>query len=39
MFHVLQDFTAFAKEWSYILAALILVAYVPFLKFLNRRDG
>ncbi len=38
MFHVLQDFTAFAKEWSYLLAAVILAAYVPFMVFLNRRD-
>jgi hypothetical protein len=38
MFQVLQDFTAFTKGWSYVLAAVILTVYIPFLLFLSRRD-
>ncbi|RLB54779.1 MAG: hmc operon protein 4 [Deltaproteobacteria bacterium] len=37
MFYTLQDFTAHAKEWGYLLAGLILVSYIPFWIFLNRR--
>jgi len=38
MFEMLQDFTAFTKSCSYLLAAVILIAYIPFMLFLSRRD-
>ena len=37
MFHTLQDFTAHAKGVSYLLAGLILLAFVPFWLFLTKK--
>jgi LPXTG-motif cell wall-anchored protein len=37
MYHVLQDFTANAKTISYVLAAVVMLAFVLFWVFLNKR--
>lgn len=39
MFYTLQDFTAFVKESGYILAGLVLLAFIPFWIYLTRREG
>ncbi|RME20224.1 MAG: hmc operon protein 4 [Deltaproteobacteria bacterium] len=38
MFYTLQDFTAHAKEWSYLLAGLILLLYIPVWIYLKKGD-
>ena len=37
MFHTLQDFTATAKGNSYWLAGLLLLVFIPFWLFLNKK--
>ncbi len=37
MYHVLQDFTAHAKTVSYILAGIIMLGFVVFWVYLNKK--
>ncbi len=37
MYHVLQDFTAHAKATSYILAGIIMLGFVVFWVYLNKK--
>ena len=38
MFHTLDEFTVHAKGWSYVLAALILLLYIPVWIYIRKGD-
>jgi len=39
MYHVLQDFTAWAKASGYIVAGIAMLGFIPFWFFLSGKQG